>query len=130
MRLSHISPSDRLKCIYGTDDASHPGVQNTIKRLGSIAVAGKYHVDYPLITASKENGASKNKKRRDAKNVAALVLAANPLNRAHERMIRQAIDQSDLVVIFLLKPFTNTGLRYDVRYDSLLTFVESFFTSQ
>ncbi|HIP50668.1 MAG TPA: sulfate adenylyltransferase, partial [Campylobacterales bacterium] len=65
-------------------------------------------------------------KETGAKNISALVLAANPLNRAHERMIRQAMDQSDLVVIFLLKPFTNIGLRYDIRYDAMLTFIESF----
>ncbi|CAA6823355.1 MAG: Sulfate adenylyltransferase [uncultured Sulfurovum sp.] len=120
-----IDPSDRLKCIYGTDDPSHPGVQSTIKRLGNMAVSGDYHVNYPLITASKKMVQEKIKET-DAKNVSALVLAANPLNRAHERMIRQAIDQSDLVVVFLLKPFNSTGLRYDVRYDSLLTFIESF----
>ncbi|CAA6807513.1 MAG: Sulfate adenylyltransferase, dissimilatory-type [uncultured Sulfurovum sp.] len=121
----HISPNDRLKCIYGTDDPSHPGVKSTMKRLGSIAVTGNYHVNYPLITASKKMVQEKIEET-GAKNVSALILAANPLNRAHERMIRQAMEQSDLVVIFLLKPFTNTGLRYDVRYDAILTFIESF----
>ncbi len=120
-----IDPKERLKCIYGTDDASHPGVKSTMKRIGSIAVTGDYHVEYPLISASKKM-VSEKIKETEAKNVSALVLAANPLNRAHERMIRQAMDQSDLVVIFLLKPFTSTGLRYDVRYDAMLTFIESF----
>ncbi len=120
-----IDPKERLKCIYGTDDPSHPGVQSTMKRLGNIAVTGAYHVEYPIITASKKM-VSQKIQETEAKNISALVLAANPLNRAHERMIRQAIDQSDLVVIFLLKPFTTKGLRYDVRYDALLTFIESF----
>ncbi|CAA6818971.1 MAG: Sulfate adenylyltransferase, dissimilatory-type [uncultured Sulfurovum sp.] len=120
-----IDISARLKCIYGTDDETHPGVKSTMKRLGSMAVTGDYQVNYPLISASKKMVQAKIKET-EAKNVSALVLAANPLNRAHERMIRQAIDQSDLVVIFLLKPFEATGLRYDVRYDALLTFVESF----
>ena len=65
-------------------------------------------------------------KETNAKNVSALILAANPLNRAHERMIRQAMEQSDLVVIFLLKPFSTAGLRYDIRHDAMLTFIESF----
>ena len=121
----HIDPSDRLKCIYGTNDPSHPGVQSTKKRLGSIAVTGDYHVEYPLITSSKKMVQDKIKETH-AQNVSALVLAANPFNRAHERMIRQAIDQSDLVVVFLLKPFTNHGLRYDIRYDSILKFIENF----
>lgn len=120
-----IDPKERLKCIYGTDDPSHPGVKNTIARLGQIAVAGKYDVEYPLITASKKMVKEKIKET-EAQNISGLMLAANPLNRAHERMIRQAVDQSDLVVIFLLKPFTSNGLRYDVRYDAMLTFIENF----
>lgn len=120
-----IDPKDRLKCIYGTDDPSHPGVKNTMKRLGNIAVTGDYHVNYPLLTASKKMVQEKIKET-DAKRISALILAANPLHRAHERMIRQVLDQSDLVVIFLLKPFSNTGLRYDIRYDALLKFIESF----
>ncbi len=121
----HIDPKERLKCIYGTDDSSHPGVKSTEKRLGSIAVTGEYHVDYPLIKASKQM-VQKTIKETNAHNVSALILAANPLNRAHERMIRQAMDQSDLVIIFLLKPFSSSGLRYDIRYDAMLTFIESF----
>ncbi len=121
----HIDPIDRVKCIYGTADESHPGVKSTMQRLGSIAVTGGYKVNYPLITASKK--AIQEKIREvNAKNVSALMLAANPLNRAHERMIRQALDQSDLVVLFLLKPFTKDGLRYDIRHDAILTFIENF----
>ena len=121
----HIDPQERLKCIYGTNDLSHPGVKSTLERLGNIAVSGEYHVDYPLIVASKKRVKEKIEEL-NAKNVSALILSANPFNRAHERMIRQAMEQSDLVVLFLLKPFKSAGLRYDVRYDALLTFIESF----
>ena len=121
----NINPIDRLKCIYGTSDESHPGVKSTMKRLGSIAVAGEYKVDYPLITTSKKRVQNKIKEV-NAKSVSALMLAANPLNRAHERIIRQTLDQSDLVVLFLLKPFTKDGLRYDIRHDAILTFIENF----
>jgi len=120
-----IDPKERLICIYGTSDSSHPGVKNTMKRLGNIAVTGKYSVIYPLISSSKKMVQEKIEEV-GAKNISALMLAANPLNRAHERMIRQTIDQSDLVVLFLLKPFTKNGLRYDIRHDSILTFVENF----
>jgi len=120
-----IDPEDRLRCIYGTADPSHPGVKNTMKRLGKIAVTGEYNVIYPLISSSKKMVLNKIKEL-GATNVSALMLAANPLNRAHERMIRQTIDQSDLVVLFLLKPFTKNGLRYDIRHDAVLTFVENF----
>ena len=41
-------------------------------------------------------------------------------------MIRETISNSDLLVIFLRKPFTTEGLRYDIRYNALSTFVDNF----
>jgi len=120
-----IDIEQRLQCIYGTSDPSHPGVKNTIKRLGNIAVAGEYTVKYPLISGSKKQVQAMIKEK-GAKTVSALMLTANPLNRAHERMIRQALDKSDIVVLFLLKPFNNDGLRYDIRHAALMTFIENF----
>lgn len=120
-----IDPKQRLDNIYGTHDSSHPGVKNTIARLGEIAVSGEYTVDYPLITDN-INRIQKMINKTGAKNISSLMLAANPLNRAHERMIRQAISDSDLLIIFLRKPFTTEGLRYDIRHNALTTFVDNF----
>ena len=120
-----IDIEQRLNCIYGTSDISHPGVKNTIGRLGKIAVSGEYTVKYPLISGSKKQ-VQEMIKEKGAKTISALMLTANPLNRAHERMIRQSLDNSDLVVLFLLKPFHNDGLRYDIRHAALLTFIENF----
>ncbi len=120
-----IDPIQRLHNIYGTADSSHPGVRNTITRLGEIAVSGEYSVGYPLI----EDNIRRIKSmiiKTGAKFVSSMMLAANPLNRAHERMIRQAISTSDLLVIFLRKPFTTEGLRYDIRHNALSTFVDNF----
>ena len=120
-----INPTQRLNNIYGTADASHPGVKNTTARLGKIAVSGAYTVSYPLI----EDNINRIKNmvtKTGAKFVSSLMLAANPFNRAHERMIRQAISDSDLLIIFLRKPFTNQGLRYDIRHNALTTFIENF----
>ncbi len=120
-----IDPKQRLQNIYGTSDPSHPGVKNTISRLGEMAVSGPYRVEYPLI----EDNIKRIKQmvtRTGAKFVSSMMIAANPLNRAHERMIRQAITDSDLLVIFLRKPFTNKGLRYDIRYKALSRFIDNF----
>jgi sulfate adenylyltransferase len=120
-----INPEHRLHNIYGTADPSHPGVKNTTSRLGEIAVSGPYRVEYPLI----EDNIKRIQKmitKTGAKFVSAMMIAANPLNRAHERMIRQAISDSDLLVIFLRKPFTNEGLRYDIRYQALVRFIDNF----
>jgi len=120
-----VETDERLKCIYGTADQSHPGVRNTIKRIGRIAVSGDYTVEYPLISGTKRMVKEKIEEQNAVK-VSSMVLSASPLNRAHERMIRQAIDYSDLVVLFLLKPFNTTGLRYDIRHTALMTFIENF----
>jgi len=120
-----IDPIQRLQNIYGTSDPSHPGVKNTTARLGEIAVSGKYTVTYPLI----EDNIKRIKNmitKTGAKFVSSMMLAANPLNRAHERMIRQAISTSDLLIIFLRKPFTSEGLRYDIRHNALTTFADNF----
>lgn len=120
-----VDPQQRLHNIYGTSDKTHPGVRNTTARLGKIAVSGEYTVTYPLIEDNMKR--IKNMiKKTDAKYISSMMLAANPLNRAHERMIREAISNSDLLVIFLRKPFTTQGLRYDIRHNALNTFVDNF----
>ncbi len=121
----HIDPTQRLQNIYGTSDPSHPGVKNTTSRLGEIAVCGDYTVNYPIIEDNMKRIRSMITKT-GAKFVSGIMLAANPFNRAHERMIRQAISDSDLLVIFLRKPFTTEGLRYDIRYNALTTFIDNF----
>jgi len=120
-----IDPQERLHNIYGTSDLSHPGAKNTMARLGDIAVSGEYQVNYPLITDNFKRIKSMIN-RTGAKKVSAIMLAANPFNRAHERMIRQALSTADMIVIFLRKPFTSDGLRYDIRHNALSRFVDHF----
>ena len=120
-----IDPIERVHNIYGTADTHHPGVKNTISRLGEIAVSGEYTVEYPLIDDNIKRIRQMITKT-GAKTISSMLLAANPLNRAHEKIIRQALDESDLLVIFLRKPFTSAGLRYDIRHKALMTFVDNF----
>lgn len=120
-----IDPDKRLVKIFGTADPHHPGVKHTRSRLGEIAVSGEYTVTYPLIEDTLKRVESMIT-RTGAKRISSMMLAANPLNRAHERMIRQAISENDLLIIFLRKPFNMEGLRYDIRYNALSTFIENF----
>ena len=121
-------PSTRTKHIFGTDDLAHPGVKNTITRLGSWAVSGEYKL---LNSSSHQYIKNKKiintaKKVINAKHTTALVMAANPLHRANERLIRQAIDTTDLLVIFLLKPYNNKNLNYEIREETLEFFINNF----
>lgn len=123
----HIDPKERIKQIYGTDDISHPGVMATLNRLGSLAVCG----EYTLLKESRNKNKQKiqeAKKLIEAKHTTALVMAANPLHRAHERLIRQTLDSTDLLVIFLLKPYSESNLSYEIRKESLEFFINNFLT--
>lgn len=120
-----IDPNERVRHIYGTDDPSHPGVQTTLKRLGKLAVSGSYTLKddpvAPILRTIEEA-----KQRVDAKHTTAIMMAANPLHRAHEKLIRQTLDGTDLVVIFLLKPYNDADLRYEIREEVLHYFVDNF----
>ncbi|HIE34880.1 MAG TPA: sulfate adenylyltransferase [Campylobacterales bacterium] len=120
-----IDPRKRVKNLYGTDDLTHPGVQNTIKRLGNYAVSGEYWVEFDGIKKSKEL-IKKKKKESGAKVVSAIMMAAKPFHRAHERLIRLSLDSSDLIVIFLLKPYSQDIFTYELRYKALDFFIKNF----
>jgi sulfate adenylyltransferase len=120
-----IDPSERVKHIYGTDDLSHPGVQATMKRLGSWAVSGEYTLLHKKENSSKK-AIQKAKELIGAKHTTSIVMAANPLHRAHERLIRQTLESTDLLVIFLLKPYDCANIAYDVRKEALDFFINNF----
>ncbi|HEX5329565.1 sulfate adenylyltransferase [Sulfuricurvum sp.] len=120
-----IDPRERLRQIYGTEDLSHPGVSATYKRLGKFAICGDYTIDLTPVESLKTM-ISEAKEQIGAQHITALFMAANPLHRAHERLIRQSLERTDLIIIFLLKPYNNANLHYDLRYQTLEFFVENY----
>ena len=120
-----INTHERVKHIYGTDDLTHPGVTATFKRLGSWAISGDYKLTHPSQNQN-VNIIQNAKNVVNAKHTSALFMAANPLHRAHERLIRQTLDETDLLVIFLLKPYHNDNISYDIRKESLEFFITNF----
>lgn len=123
--IFQIDPGERTKHIYGTDDLSHPGVMTTIKRLGSWAISG----EYTLLNHHKnknQKAVQEAKELINAKHTSSLVMAVNPLHRGHERLIRQTLDTTDLLVIFLLKPYNSTNLSFDIRKEALEFFINNF----
>jgi sulfate adenylyltransferase len=121
-------PHERMRYTFGTDDLSHPGVKVVIKRLGSWAVSGEYTL---LCTKLNQNTGNKElintaKRNINAKHTTALILTANPLHRANERLIRQTIDTTDLLVIFLTKSNEQKNLSYALRKEALEFFLNNF----
>jgi len=127
-QIFQTDPNIRTKHIFGTDDIAHPGVKTTMQRLGSWGVSGEYQ-----LLKKEDNQNLKNKllinsakKAINAKHTTALIMAANPLHRTNERLIRQAIDTTDLLIIFLLKPYDTNNLNYEIRKEALEFFINNF----
>lgn len=121
-----IDKDQRIQKIYGTNNPEHPGVQDTYKRLGSLAICGKYTIKYNNI---KEN-IKKTKEtieNLEAKKISSIMLSGKPFHRVHERLIRTALVKCDLLIIFLQKPYHDDGkLSYNVRYKTLKYFIDNF----
>ncbi|PHR57487.1 MAG: sulfate adenylyltransferase [Arcobacter sp.] len=123
--IFEINPRERVRQIYGTDDLSHPGVKKIFERLGKYAISGKYDIINSSLNKNKEL-INEAKARVNAKHTTAMMMAANPLHRAHERLIRQTLDKTDLIVIFLLKPYHENDLIYETRLETLDYFINNF----
>ncbi len=120
-----IDKQARIKLIYGTTNPEHPGVKNTLKRLGSYAICGDYDIITAPIRSQKQlcNNAIQN---TNAKNISSIIISAKPFHRVHERLIRTTLVKSDLMVIFILKNYDDELLDYDIRYKTVQYFVEHF----
>lgn len=65
-------------------------------------------------------------KARNAKNIIALFMSADPIHRVHERLIRRAIDKSDLLIIALIKSNKKDSIPYKLKKEVLEYFCNSF----
>jgi len=121
-------PNIRTRHLFGTSDTTHPGVKKALKRLGSWAVCGEYTIINTSSNQNRKNKEAINNAKRviNAKQTTALIMDANPLHRAHEKLIRQALDSTDLLVIFLLKPYDNKNLDYETRKETMDFFINNF----
>jgi sulfate adenylyltransferase len=124
--IFHIDISERLKQIYGTDNLAHPGVEATAARLGPYSVKGEYSINLTSIKSNIER-INEAKAHIGAKHTTAIMIAANPLHRGHERVIRQSLEATDLIVLFLHQPMnSDTGLDYQIRHDVLDQFISNY----
>ncbi|MEA1919703.1 MAG: sulfate adenylyltransferase [Campylobacterota bacterium] len=120
-----IDPQERLLHMYGTDNTKHPGVATNTKRIGKYAICGDFNLKHNDLLLEKEK-VLKAQEAIQAKKSTAIMMALNPLHRGHERLIRQTLERTDLLVIFLLKPYHNADLSYDLREKALTYFIDNF----
>ncbi len=120
-----IDKRRRIEQIFGTYDPSNPETALFLKRLGDYAVSGDYELDFNDIKEIKKT-INEAKKRVKPKNVTSVMMSARPFHRAHERLIRITLEKTDLLVIFLLKPYTEDLISYDLRFKTLQYFVDNY----
>jgi len=120
-----IDRMKRVEKIFATTDLTHPGVKDTLNRLGDFAISGDYEVDSDFVHDIKD----KIKDRKEllgAKKVTAIMISAKPFHRGHERMLRSALERSNLIVLFLLKPYNKDKFSYELRFKALKYFIDNF----
>ena len=120
-----IDKVERVKKIYGTDNPDHPGVQDTLGRLGNYAVCGEFEVDFDDIKDHKEN-IKKAIAETEATKISSLVLTARPFHRVHEKIIRRTLVDCDLLIIFIQKPFVNDIISFDTKLKTIDYFVSRY----
>lgn len=123
--IFEIDPLKRVEKIFSTSNLSHPGVSDILKRLGTLAVSGEYYVEFDGVKKAKQL-IQEAKEKVNAKSIKAVMMAGKPFHRAHERMIRLCMEDSDLIVIFLLKPYKHDIMSYELREKTIKYFVKNF----
>ena len=120
-----IDRKKRVKKIYGTDSESHKGVKDTLRRLGNLAICGKYEIHSTGLENKIDNTKNiiNNNKH---KKISCMMLSGQPLHRVHEKFIRNELEQCDILVIFLLKPYKKDVLDYEIRHKVLNYFIENY----
>lgn len=120
-----IDKKRRIEQIFGTYDPSNPETELFLKRLGDYAVCGEYELDFDEIKKIKRS-IKEVKKRINPKTTASVMMSASPFHRAHERLVRITLEKSDLLIIFLLKPYKEDLIPYELRHKTLQYFIDNY----
>jgi sulfate adenylyltransferase len=120
-----IDPLERVNTIYGTKDKeTYPQVARTLKRLGRLAIGGKFWVKdtqfaHTLKKVREESGKWEN--------VAGMTIHAKPIHRVHERIMRLMVEKNDLLVLFLIKNLDEDEMPYQLRLEILQELIDNYF---
>jgi sulfate adenylyltransferase len=120
-----IDRKKRVKKIYGTDSSTHKGVQDTLRRLGNLAICGEYEIHSTGLETKIDNTKNILFNNRDKK-ISSIMLSGQPFHRVHEKFIRNELEQCDILVIFLLKPYKKDMLEYEVRHKMISYFIDKY----
>ena len=93
---------------------------------GKLAINGEIKIYGSALEKVKERIVTV-KKEQNAQKITAIMLTAEPFNRAHERLIRMTIDKADLVLLFLLKSHgTDEVMSFALKKRVLEYFIQNY----
>ncbi|RDU73101.1 sulfate adenylyltransferase [Helicobacter aurati] len=119
-----INKQERISKIMGGDFASR-SIKEIENRIGNLCVCGDYTLEENPIEKHKKRLAQR-KEILNAKNIMGIVMHASPLHRVHEKIMREALGNCDLLVIFLLKPRKDTLIDYSLRLKCLEFLIDNY----
>ena len=121
-----IDKLKRVKQIYGTSDLHHKGVAKTLKRLGDLAISGELELFYSPMKEDLQK-VQNIIKQNNAKNIVGITTNATPFHRVHERIMRLALENNDLIILFLTKNLKNDGINFNTRYKATKFIAQNYF---
>ncbi len=120
-----IDKYERIKKICGVYDEQNPIVQKLVKTYGDFAISGDFKVDYDELKKEKKR-VKETIDRLNAQNITGILVGTKPFNRAHERMIRIALDKADLIILFLMRTNKSDGIPYHIQEKTLHYFTDTY----
>lgn len=120
-----VDKKKRIEQICGTYDTFDPRTLKILNKLGNYSVCGEYELDYDDIKNAKKE-IDEAKEKINAKKVAAVMMSARPFHRSHERLVRITLEKTDLLVIFIVKPYSEDCLSYELRKKTVQYFVDNY----
>ncbi len=119
-----VDKQERIKKIMGGDFASKR-IKEIENRIGELCINGSYVLEENEIITHK-NRLAKKISTLNAKNITGIVMSVSPLHRIHEKIIRDALEYSDLLVIFLLKSHNNDSIEYSLRLKCVEFMIDNY----
>lgn len=98
---------------------------NSKLKYGKYAISGEIYVCDNTLKETREKIFQKIK-NNNLKKVSALMIRANPIHRAHERLIRIMIDKADLVIIFLIRTLGEDKLEFNLRVKTVKYLISKY----
>lgn len=129
IKVEKIFSVDKIKRAKDLSAENPNEFERILSRLGDLGIYGEYEIESSQIKQDKENLKQKIA-QYNAKTITAIMLSSAVFHRAYEKLIRDELDSSDLVVAFLLKPYTQSIIDFNLRLESLEIALKNFLINE